>query len=299
MWASLPSVVYSLARHPVSASAESHHDLAGRTPPEACILQRGGPTPVPAHHRAIAFLRSEHVSTRISRKRLRAAALAAVALVGALSMSGCSQVIDAFNAVQGNAPAATQTPTATPAPMPSAAMAFDSQFTYDGSVALTTDIADGLTVTLDVWAVDSRRTQEWSTTADKTFGFAVNVADTRVDEKAVLAEKRRVYLSSISIKSQTAQTSGQVSAPFQFSADPRTLVPSDTNRSDKGLLLNSYQGGLLVPETSIHQLPNDTYGITLEFSMNVWVEGSANTDTSFQQQTVYQYVPIAIYPALG
>jgi len=29
--------------------------------------------------------------------------------------------------------------------------------------------------------------------------------------------------------------------------------------------------------------------------MTITVEGTANTDTSFQQQTVYQYVPIAIF----
>ena len=40
----------------------------------------------------------------------------------------------------------------------------------------------------------------------------------------MLAQKRRVYLSQIAITSQTAQTSNQTSAPFQFTADPRTLV---------------------------------------------------------------------------
>jgi hypothetical protein len=239
------------------------------------------------------------MTLRSSRRSLRAVALVAtLALGGGLSLTGCSQIIDTFNALQGTSAGSDgsqPTSVVTPQPQSTAAMPFDSQFTYDGSVSLTSAIADDLDVTLDMWAVDSRRTQEWTTDAPKTFGFAVNVRDNRVDEKAVLAEKRRVYISNITITSQTAQTSGQVQSPFQFSADPRTLVPADTNRSDKGLLLNSFQGGLLVPETSIHQLPNDTYGITLEFSMNVWVEGAPNSDSSFGQQTVYQYVPIAIY----
>ncbi len=237
------------------------------------------------------------MSFRTPRRPVRALALAAgVVLAGSL-LTGCTQVIDAFNALQGSAEQPANVPTAasTPRPQPSESMAFNSQFTYDGSVSMTTEVADGLELTLDVWAVESRRTGEWTTDAPKTFGFAVNVADTRVDEKAVLTEKRRVYLSNVTISSQTAQSSGQTQSPFQFSADPRTLVPADTNRSDRGLLLNTFQGGLLVPETSIHQLPQDTYGITLEFSMNVWVEGSANSDTSFAQQTVYQYVPIAIF----
>ncbi|WP_322410084.1 fructose 1,6-bisphosphatase [Microbacterium invictum] len=222
--------------------------------------------------------------------------LLVVAVAGALTvaLSGCAQVADAFNQFQqsAGAPAAAATPT----PLASPSMDFDSQFTYDGSVALSTEVADQLEVRLDVWASDPKRTQEWTPTRMKTLGFAVNVHDHRVDEKAVLTDKRRVYLSSVSVTSQTAQTSGQVQSPFQFSADPRTLVPTDTLRSDRGLLLNSFQGGLLVPETTISQLPEDTYGITLEFALTVWVEGNANDENSFQQQTVYQYLPVAIYP---
>lgn len=176
-------------------------------------------------------------------------------------------------------------------------MAFDSQFTRDGSVSLSTDVAEGLEVRLDVWAYDPKQTMEWHPNGEKTLGFAINVHDHRVDEKAVLTQKRRVYISQLSITSQTAQTSNQSSTPFQFSADPRTLVPTDTLRSERGLLLNSFQGGLHVPQTTIHQLPDDTYGITLQFAMNVSVEGAANDDSSFQQQVVYQVLPIAIYPA--
>ncbi|MEW1835847.1 fructose 1,6-bisphosphatase [Microbacterium sp. NPDC079995] len=229
-----------------------------------------------------------------ARRRLGVAALAAAA---ALSLSGCAQVVDAFNSISGTTEnvAATPAPNATPA-TGTAEMPFDSQFTYDGSVQMTYEIADGLDIILDFWAVDSKRTREWYPDNAKTFGFAVNVKDTRVDEKAVLKQKRRVYLSNVSISSQTAQTSNQVSSPFQFSADPRTLVPTDTIRSSKGLLINSYQGGLLVPETTINQLPPDTYGITLQFALDVWVEGTANDDKSFVQQTVYPVIPIAIYP---
>jgi hypothetical protein len=231
-------------------------------------------------------------SPRIRRLRRIAVVAAAGALV--VGLSGCTQVADAFNQFQqsAGAPAAAATPT----PLASPVMDFDSQFTYDGSVSLSTEVADQLEVRLDVWASDPKRTQEWSPTRMKTLGFAVNVHDHRVDEKAVLTEKRRVYLSSVTVTSQTAQLNGQVQSPFQFSADPRTLVPSDTLRSDRGLLLNSYQGGLLVPETTISQLPSDTYGITLEFALTVFVEGTANDENSFQQQTVYQYLPIAIYP---
>lgn len=235
------------------------------------------------------------MSTRpLARRRLAIVALAAAA---ALALSGCSQIVEAFNGISSTkdnaqaVPAPNATPAAGTTEMP-----FDSQFTYDGSVQMTYEVADGLQIILDFWAVDSKRTREWHPDNPKTFGFAVNVKDTRVDEKAVLKQKRRVFLSNVTISSQTAQTSNQVSSPFQFSADPRTLVPTDTIRSNRGLLINSYQGGLLVPETTINQLPQDTYGITLQFALDIWVEGTADDDKSFAQQTVYPVIPIAIYP---
>ncbi|BDV29753.1 hypothetical protein Microterr_04130 [Microbacterium terricola] len=209
----------------------------------------------------------------------------------ALPTAGCAQVGEFIDGVQAAAAEPAPTPTSTA----SDEIAFDSQFSYDGSVALSSDVADGLELRLDAWAADPKRTHEWTPTAEKTLGFAVNVYDHRVDEKAVLTQKRRVYISQIAITSQTAQTSGQVSTPFRFTADPRTLVPTDTLRSKRGLLLNSYQGGLLVPETAIRELPDDTVGITLQFALTVWVEQAADDDASFEQITIYQDLPIAIF----
>lgn len=229
--------------------------------------------------------------TRPTNHRLRRITAALLVLVAGTALSGCTQIVDAFNNLQGE----SRTTVSTPSASASASMVFNSQFTYDGSVSLTTDVAPDLELRLDVWAQDPKRTQLWGPQNDKSFGFAVNVHDKRVDEKAVLTQKRRVYISAIQITSQTAQASNQSQMPFQFQADPRTLVPSDTLRSDRGLLLNSFQGGLLVPQQTIHQLPADAYGITLTFAMTVSVEGTANTDSSFQQQVVYQYLPIAIF----
>lgn len=237
------------------------------------------------------------MSLRPSAPRIRRVSIVALALVGALSMTGCTQLVDAFNASQGTNASNTTAQDAfvRPSASPSASMAFNSQFSYDGSISLSSDVDQDLELRLEVWAVDSKRTQEWTPSRDKTFGFSVNVYDHRVDDKAVLTEKRRVYISAVQIRSTTTQTSGQMQSPYQFSADPRTLVPTDTQRSDRGLLLNSFQGGLLVPEQTIHQLPEDTYGLTLEFALTIAVEGTANSDSSFSQQVVYQYLPIAIY----
>ncbi|MEV7693731.1 fructose 1,6-bisphosphatase [Microbacterium sp. NPDC089189] len=231
-----------------------------------------------------------------SGRRVRRVAVGAtLALVAGLALSGCSQLVDTFNGLQGIESTPAPEPTVVRPSASAEPMVFNSQFTYDGSVELRTDVADELELVLNVWAVNPKRTNEWTPSNEKTFGLSVNVYDHRTDEKAVLTEKRRVYISSIQIRSTTTQTSGQMQSPYQFSADPRTLVPVDTLRSDRGLLLNSYQGGLYVPEQSIHQLPADTTGLTLEFALTISVEGTANTDSSFQQQTVYQYLPIAIF----
>lgn len=234
--------------------------------------------------------------TRRARGVARGAA-ALLALATATGLAGCTQVVDLFNGVQAPQSITPTAPTTT-STTPPEELAFESQFTMDGSVSLSSEVAEELEVRLDVWAYDPKRTMEWYPDGEKSFGFAINVYDHRVDEKAVLTDKRRVYISQVSITSQTAQTSMQSSSPFQFSADPRTLVPTDTMRSDRGLLLNSFQGGLLVPETTIHQLPADTYGITLQFALTVSVEGTADDENSFQQQSVYQVLPIAIYPAV-
>lgn len=230
---------------------------------------------------------------------IRRTAVVLMLTAGTLVLSGCAQIVEGFNNLQGGANHVTPTEQPSADEEGSAPMVFDSLFTRDGSVSLSSDVAEELELRLDVWAAEPKRTMEWHPEGPKSFGFAVNVYDHRVDEKAILAQKRRVYISQISISSQTSQTSLQSSAPFQFSADPRTLVPADTLRSDRGLLLNSYQGGLLVPSLTINQLPKDAYGIMLQFAITVTVEGAASDETSFQQQMVYQTLPIAIAAAEG
>lgn len=216
----------------------------------------------------------------------RVTAATAVILLGSVALAGCALL-------PGEGPAAAATPVASAPPV-----GFESQFTTDGSLTLSTQVADQLEVRLDLWAVNPKQTRLWTPDAEKSFGFAVNVYDGRVDEKSVLAQKRRVFLSNVTISSVAVQSSGESTQnPFQFAADPRTLVPTDTLRSDRGLLLNSYQGGLLVPTMTIHQLPAGTTGITLSFALDVWVEGAAGDEASFSRQTISQSVPIAIFPA--
>ena len=107
------------------------------------------------------------MSSSTHRRSVRAVALAAVvALGGPITLSGCTQVVDAFNALQAQTSGGGQSVVvATPAPQSTAsAMPFDSRFTYDGSVSLSSEVADGLELRLDVWAVDPTRTMEWTST---------------------------------------------------------------------------------------------------------------------------------------
>ncbi|MTE24526.1 fructose 1,6-bisphosphatase [Microbacterium sp. ZXX196] len=207
---------------------------------------------------------------------------AALALVAVLAAAGCARIEGAVDAALA------------PAEPTETATAFASDFTTDGSVLLTSDVADALEVRLEAWAVDSKRTSEWTPAAANTFGLAVNVADYRAEERAVLADKRRVYLADIAIASTLAPSGA--AGPLAFQADPRTLVPADTTRSDRGLLLNSYQGGLLLPETALGAVPADTTGVTLEVTLTLAIEGAADGG-DFQTVTLDQEIPIAIFPA--
>ncbi|WOF22276.1 fructose 1,6-bisphosphatase [Microbacterium betulae] len=226
------------------------------------------------------------MSASIRRALIRSAAVATLLATASLT-AGCTQVLSAIEAQAAVERSPAPSSAGTGAPL-------ESAFTDDGSVSLTSDVADDLEVRIDVWAADPKRTEEWTASADKAFGFAVNVYDYRVAEKSVLADKRRVYLSQVSITSTLSPD--RSAGSFQLTVDPRTLVPADTLRSDRGLLLNSYQGGLLVPETIVSQLPAGTTGITLEFALTLSAEGAASDDDSFQQQTVYQTLPIRIFP---
>lgn len=222
-------------------------------------------------------------------RTIRATAATAILAASLLATAGCSQIAAIAQ------PIVERTPDAPASAAGTDAAAFESVLTQDGSVSLTTDVADDLQVTIDVWAESPKRTQEWTTTGDKTFGYAINVADYRVAEKATLDQKRRVYLSQLTVTSTLSPT--QTPGPFSFTTDPRTLVPSDAMASDRGLLLNSYQGGLLVPESTISQLPDGTTGITLDFALTLSAEGSPNSDSSFVDRTIHQTLPIAIFAA--
>lgn len=204
-----------------------------------------------------------------TRMSLSAALLAAVLL-----LSGCGQLsalVDAVADDVGPEPAAT-------------APAFESPFTDDGSVSLSTDVADDLEVRLDVWAVASPA-------AETTFGMAVNAYDYRAPENAVLAQKRHVYLSLVTITSTLNPS--QAAGPLQLTTDPRTLVPSDTLQSDRGLLVNSRHGGLLIPETTIPPLPEGTDGITLDIVLTLSVDADANGAGTRHEVTVHHALPIA------
>jgi hypothetical protein len=227
------------------------------------------------------------------RSVLRAAsATAAVATVVALS--GCSTIMPLF----GIQPTPiTQGSASTPIE-PQAAdtnLQFASLFTDMGSVHPTADIADQLELTLDVWT--EQKTHDWTPLADKRFSFVIGVYDNRVAAEAPFDQKRRVYMSNISVTAKTSTASGVVETPYALNTDPlKVTLDPEAMRSDQGLglLITSPKGGFQLESQQIGVLADDTEGVMLDFAMQVSFETSPLSN-AYTTQIVHQYVPVAIF----
>lgn len=111
-------------------------------------------------------------------RRARGAARGAAALIALTTvagLTGCAQVVDAFNDLQGTQEVTPVTPAQDAS---TDEIVFESQFTRDGSVSLSSDVTDDLEVRLDVWVYDPKRTMEWTPTGEKSFGFAITSTTT-------------------------------------------------------------------------------------------------------------------------
>jgi len=234
---------------------------------------------------------------------LRALSVGA-ALATVVALSGCSTIMPLFGAQpsQNGASAAgagstgkDSTAADLSAVTTDADLQFASVFTDMGSVHPTVDIAPQLQLKLDVWT--EQKTHDWTPMADKRFSFVIGVYDNRVPAEASFDQKRRVYMSNISVTAKTSTASGVVETPFALNTDPLavTLDP-EALRSEQGLglLITSPKGGFQLESQQIGVLADDTEGLMLDFAMQVSFETSplANTYTT---QVVHQYVPVAIF----
>jgi hypothetical protein len=230
-------------------------------------------------------------STRITLRALSAGA--AVATVVALS--GCSTILPLFG-IQSTPPAHETASSSSQAA--DAALQFASVFTDMGSVHPAVDLADQLQLRLDVWT--EQKTHDWTPDADKRFSFVIGVYDDRVPAEAPFDQKRRVYMSNISVTAQTSAASGAVEAPYVLNTDPlKVTLDPEALRSEQGLglLITSPKGGFQLESQQIGVLAADTEGLMLDFAMQVSFETSPLSNT-YTTQIVHQYVPVAIFSPL-
>jgi hypothetical protein len=192
-------------------------------------------------------------------------AVGAIAATLALVLSGCESFVG-FEDPQ----AAPATVTATPSPTPTCNNSpYESVFSNFGTVHYTRELADDLTMDLDMWT--EQLTHEWYPETEKQLNFVINVFDTNAEEDDPFKLKRKVYLSEIVIEANTVTTSGQTETVFSQDLDPieATLDP-EALTSKYGLLITSPKGGfqrldnVLAPST----LP-DTIGINMDFNLTI------------------------------
>ncbi|MFB2582032.1 hypothetical protein ACEXQD_12345 [Herbiconiux sp. P15] len=234
----------------------------------------------------------------MSRQRLALRTLSiGTALAAGIALSGCSTIMPLFGIAPTpagqKADVVSENGETTAVVEPE--LQFASVFTDMGSVHPTVDIAEQLELTLDVWT--EQKTHDWTPMADKRFSFVIGVYDNSVPAEAPFDQKRRVYMSNLTVTAKTTTTSGLVEVPFTLNTDPlKVTLDPEALRSEQGLglLITSPKGGFQLESQQIGVLAEDTEGLMLDFAMQVSYETSplANTYTT---QVIHQYVPVAIF----
>lgn len=221
------------------------------------------------------------------------------ALATVVALSGCSTIMPLFGiqptpGVNSGASAGTTADTDV-ASASNGSLQFASVFTDMGSVHPTVDVADQLQLKLDVWT--EQKTHDWTPLADKRFSFVIGVYDNRVPAAAPFDQKRRVYMSNLTVTAKTSTASGVVETPYTLNTDPlKVTLDPEALRSEQGLglLITSPKGGLQLESQQIGVVADDTQGVMLDFAMQLSFENSPLSNT-YTTQIVHQYVPIAIF----
>jgi hypothetical protein len=241
---------------------------------------------------------------------LRSAGIAA-ALATVVALSGCSTIMPFFG-IQPTAPGAAgaagsagagagagTTADSTTADLGAnttdGSLQFASVFTDMGSVHPTVDIADQLQLKLDVWT--EQKTHDWTPMADKRFSFVIGVYDNKVPAEAPFDQKRRVYMSNITVTAKTTTVSGAVETAYNLNNDPlKITLDPEALRSEQGLglLITSPKGGFQLESQQIGVVSDDTLGMMLDFAFQVSYETAPLANT-YMTQVVHQYVPVAIF----
>ncbi|MCS5733288.1 hypothetical protein [Herbiconiux daphne] len=233
-------------------------------------------------------------------KRLVLRSLSATAVVAtAVALSGCSTIMPLFGIQPTPAGRPSTTTTEADAAAADQALQFASVFTDMGSVHPTVDITDQLQLKLDVWT--EQKTHDWTPMADKRFSFVIGVYDNRVPAEASFDQKRRVFMSNLTVTAKTTTTSGTVETPYLLNTDPlKVTLDPEAIRSEQGLglLITSPKGGFQLESQQIGVLADDTEGVMLDFAMQISFETSPLSNT-YTTQVVHQYVPVAIFSEIA
>lgn len=222
-----------------------------------------------------------------TRSRLFPAA-AGMLLAATVLLSGCS----AFDDLTGSddpSPTPSASATATEPPYP-------SQFTRDGTFQSHIEI-DGMDYVYTLYPTKSTpRTNEWYPKGNKYFSFTFQAYDLDREIRDPFATKRRVYLSTIRVDSDTVTNDGgRVAHPYALDAEAKRVTFDPEPVATKyGMLVTSPKGALELRNQKIRPTSTDTRGVDLHFTATVWVQTSPNS-TKFEKLVIKQKVPIAIF----
>jgi len=222
-----------------------------------------------------------------TRSRLFPAA-AAMLLAGTVLLSGCS-VFDDLTSSNDPSPTPTTSPSATETPYP-------SQFTRDGTFQSHIEI-NGMDYVYTLYPTKSTpRTNEWYPKGNKYFSFTFQVYDLNRDIRDAFSTKRRAYLSTIKVDSNTVTyDGGKVEHPYELNAEAKTITFDPEPVTTKyGMLITSPKGAFELRNQKIKPTSTDTKGIDLHFTATVWVQESPGS-TKFVKKVIKQKVPIAIF----
>lgn len=219
---------------------------------------------------------------------------AAASTLALASLTACS----GFNPpgwVDTNAPTPSASGSSSPAPTATCDnFGFTSVFSAFGTVNYTLILAPGLTLTLNMYT--EQKTHEWYFDTDKQLSYSINVVDSHAAERDPFVDKRRVYMSRIVVNADTVEKDGQTTAAYTLDADPRTITldPEALQSKKYGLLITSPKGGLLYEHTKIGVLPDDTYGLNLDFELTISSESTKGSNR-YHTETYPITLPIAIF----
>ncbi|MBF4162918.1 hypothetical protein [Nocardioides acrostichi] len=216
--------------------------------------------------------------------------LVVAALVACLS--SCS-VLDRSGASDDASGTPSSTSTATSQPL------VDSQFTRDGTFQshISADGVKGIDFVYTLYPTKSTpRTNEWFPRGSKYFSFTFQAYDLSQKIRAPFATKRKVYLQTMKVTSNTITVDGgKTQHPYRLEAlakdvtfDPEPLTLRQS------MLISSPKGAFELRNQRIAPTSLKTRGLELSFTAVVFVQAKVG-GSAYVRRVIKQTVPIQIF----